>query len=270
MLYTVGRGGERGALGAAEDAGRAAVVEGFRMPTRPGRRPGTTRRQLLRSGAVATAGIAFAPLLAACGLIGGASDSGTPTVGASTRAQTSPLPDATPPPAATAAPTLPISTPTRTPPPTVTPVPTPTPIFSTATKLNGDQTLRIGMADEPTTLDPSLVDDAPSAAVVDPLFARLMRYKYDLTVEADLSESYTVSPDGKTYTFKLRDWKWSDGKAGSALDFVYAFQRLADPRTAAPRTLYVEAIKGGSALTGALGTVDQPKQASDADLQKLR
>ena len=234
------------------------------MSTRSARRIGITRRSLLRGGVV---GIALTPLLAGCDPLASASltsvPTSLPTVGA---AATSVLVQATP--SATATPPPP--TPTRTPVPTATPLPTATPIFSTAARLHGDQTLRIGMVDEPITLDPTLVDDATSVAAVDQLFMRMMRFKPDLTVEPDLAESYSVSPDGKIYTFRLRDWKWSDGKSGSARDFVYALQRQADPRTAAPLTVYVEAIKGGSALVGALGTVDRPKQASDADLQKLR
>src|SRR4051812_42251009 len=40
------------------------------------------------------------------------------------------------------------------------------------------------------------------------------------------AESWEVSPDGMTYTFHLRDAKWSDGKPVVAGDFVSAFQRL--------------------------------------------
>ncbi|MGO7917293.1 ABC transporter substrate-binding protein, partial [Rhizobium ruizarguesonis] len=43
------------------------------------------------------------------------------------------------------------------------------------------------------------------------------------------AESWTISPDGKVYTFKLRDGiKWSDGQPVTAGDFVFAFQRLVD------------------------------------------
>ena len=40
------------------------------------------------------------------------------------------------------------------------------------------------------------------------------------------AETWEVSPDGKTYTFHLRDAKWSDGKPVVAGDFVHAFQRM--------------------------------------------
>jgi oligopeptide transport system substrate-binding protein len=62
-----------------------------------------------------------------------------------------------------------------------------------------------------------------------------------LHVKPDLSDavpataaSYTVSSDGLTWTFKIRsNAKWSDGKPVTGADFVYAWQRILDPRLAA-------------------------------------
>ena len=54
------------------------------------------------------------------------------------------------------------------------------------------------------------------------------------TLVPELAESWSVSADGKTYTFKMRAGaKWSDGSPVVAGDFVYAWQRLVDPATAA-------------------------------------
>ena len=50
-----------------------------------------------------------------------------------------------------------------------------------------------------------------------------------------LAKSWTVSPDGKTYTFKLReDVSFCSGKKFTAQDVVYSFKRLKDPATNAP------------------------------------
>ena len=47
-------------------------------------------------------------------------------------------------------------------------------------------------------------------------------------------ESWTVSGDGKVYTFKLRAGAtWSDGSPVTAQDFVFSWQRVVDPATAA-------------------------------------
>ncbi len=47
-----------------------------------------------------------------------------------------------------------------------------------------------------------------------------------------IAETYDISEDGKTYTFHLRDAKWSNGDAVTAADFVFGWQRAVDPATA--------------------------------------
>ena len=66
-------------------------------------------------------------------------------------------------------------------------------------------------------------------------FETLMIVDKDNKIVPGQAESYEVSDDGLTYTFHLRKGlKWSDGSPLTANDFVYAWQRLADPNTAAP------------------------------------
>jgi oligopeptide transport system substrate-binding protein len=51
--------------------------------------------------------------------------------------------------------------------------------------------------------------------------------------EPGAAASWDVSPDGKTWTFRLRKHLWSDGTPVTAHDFVFAWERLLDPKTAA-------------------------------------
>jgi len=64
----------------------------------------------------------------------------------------------------------------------------------------------------------------------------LVGLDYDLkTITPLLAESWTVSPDGKLYTFKLRqDVTFCSGKKMTAADVVYSFMRVADPAQRAP------------------------------------
>ena len=64
----------------------------------------------------------------------------------------------------------------------------------------------------------------------------LVGLDYDLkTVTPLLANSWTVSPDGKLYTFKLRDdVTFCSGKKMTAADVVYSFKRVLDPETRAP------------------------------------
>jgi len=64
----------------------------------------------------------------------------------------------------------------------------------------------------------------------------LVGLDYDLkTITPLLADSWTVSPDGKLYTFKLRqDVTFCSGKKMTAADVVYSFNRVLDPATKAP------------------------------------
>ena len=95
--------------------------------------------------------------------------------------------------------------------------------------------LRVGNGLEPWSLDPQRVQIDHEVAIVQDMFMGLTTTAPDgVTTIPGLAKSWTVSKDGKTYTFKLRRAKWSDGKAITAQDFVYTFRRAVDPKTAAP------------------------------------
>jgi oligopeptide transport system substrate-binding protein len=64
------------------------------------------------------------------------------------------------------------------------------------------------------------------------------------------AESWSTSPDGLVWTFKLRPHLWSDGTAVTAQDFVFSWRRLADPKTAAQYAYFVYVIKNGQAVNG--------------------
>ena len=84
----------------------------------------------------------------------------------------------------------------------------------------------------PINLDPQSASDYSSQLIINSLFEGLLRSGENGEVEPAAAESYTVSGDGLTYRFVLReDGRWSDGTGVTADDFVFAFQRLFDPDT---------------------------------------
>lgn len=84
----------------------------------------------------------------------------------------------------------------------------------------------------PINLDPQSASDYSSQLIINSLFEGLLRSGENGEVEPAAAESYTVSDDGLTYRFVLReDGRWSDGTGVTADDFVFAFQRLFDPAT---------------------------------------
>ena len=101
------------------------------------------------------------------------------------------------------------------------------------------------------TLDPAYVTEERDITVVEQLYENLMRVTGDVsgspTVTNGLARSYEekTNYDGTvTYTFHLRGAKWSDGVSVKADDFVYAWQRLADPRSQSPNAELLSVVKG--------------------------
>ena len=75
------------------------------------------------------------------------------------------------------------------------------------------------------SLDTNLATDGDSFEVIADCVDGLMQMDAEGAAIPAIAESYTLSEDGMTYTFKLRDAKWSNGAAVTANDFVFAWKR---------------------------------------------
>ena len=84
---------------------------------------------------------------------------------------------------------------------------------------------------EPKLWDPTNNSESISDAIVKQLFEGLTVSTSD-GFKPGIAESWDVSEDGKTYTFHLKDAKWSNGDAVTAADFVFGWQRAVDPANA--------------------------------------
>lgn len=82
---------------------------------------------------------------------------------------------------------------------------------------------------DPKTIDPQLSAAVDSAHIINNTFEGLMREDASGMLQPAMAESYDISDDLLTYTFHLRDAKWSDGEPVKAADFVYAWKRGCDP-----------------------------------------
>ena len=115
---------------------------------------------------------------------------------------------------------------------------------------NGSDTLRMYLASEPDKLDPALNSTVDGAILAINSFAGLFTYDADQKQVPDLAESYTVSDDGLTYTFTLKDdLKWSNGDTLDATDFVYSWNRAVNPATASDYAYMFAPIKGYAEMT---------------------
>lgn len=110
-----------------------------------------------------------------------------------------------------------------------------------ADTLAESQTFAFWLLDSVATLDPQLIESVEDSDIARQLFEGLY-------IESDAGDlvpagalDTTVSDDQLTYTFRLRpEAKWSNGDPVTASDYVYAWQRLADPATASSYAWYLE------------------------------
>ena len=125
--------------------------------------------------------------------------------------------------------------------------------------------ITVNIASEPQTIDPALNSAVDGAIMINHMFEGLMRW-VDSGVEtagsdgtctnAELSygqaESYdkVTNEDGTvTYTFHLRDGiMWSDGQPVTANDFVFSWQRLVSPETAADYSYMIDCVVNANAI----------------------
>jgi peptide/nickel transport system substrate-binding protein len=102
-------------------------------------------------------------------------------------------------------------------------------------------TLAIG-AQPPTTLDPHLATSIADIQLLEQVYEHLTYIGASNRPEPDLAASWQ-SPDGRTWTFTLREGaRFSNGKLVTSRDVVASFQRLRDPRLAAPAAALYENI----------------------------
>lgn len=97
-----------------------------------------------------------------------------------------------------------------------------------------DNVLSLQIASEPDKLDPALNTTVDGACLAILAFSGLYAYDENGQLVPELADSYELSEDGLTYTFKMKEGlKWSDGETLDAEDVVYSWNRMADPNTGA-------------------------------------
>jgi oligopeptide transport system substrate-binding protein len=106
-------------------------------------------------------------------------------------------------------------------------------------------------------LDSSTTTDAESFNVLGNIMEGLNVLGKDDAVQPGIAESFDKSADGLTYTFHLRDAKWSNGDPVTAGDFVYGWKRAADPKNASEYAFMMNVLQNGEDVTTGKKPVDQ-------------
>ena len=132
-----------------------------------------------------------------------------------------------------------------------------------------DAGITVQIGPNPETLDPALNNAVDGGNMLITLYETLLIIDEDNKVQPGQAEKYTVSEDGLTWTFTMRDGlKWSDGTELNAKDFEYTFKRLTNTELAAP---YAETVIGMvEGYQDAIGNPDKDgKPTTTPDPDKL-
>jgi oligopeptide transport system substrate-binding protein len=107
------------------------------------------------------------------------------------------------------------------------------------------KTFTLRLPGEPETLDWNRAHTLVETYVLMNIMEGLITFDSSLKVQPALAEKWTVSKDGRTYTFKIRpSVKWTDGVPLRAKDFVYSWRRLLQPTTAAAYAYFLFDVEG--------------------------
>ncbi|MBF0319511.1 MAG: ABC transporter substrate-binding protein [Nitrospirae bacterium] len=122
-------------------------------------------------------------------------------------------------------------------------------------KIEGYVYYRLGT--NPTSLDPAFIVDVQGGAIAAKIYNGLVRLDTNLNVTADIAESWQISQDARTYTFKLRhNVSFHNGKPLMAADAAYSLTRILSPETHSPNAWVLKNLEGaGEFLKGNTSTL---------------
>ena len=99
-------------------------------------------------------------------------------------------------------------------------------------ELAQEQVFRKNNGSDPGTLDPHRAEGVPASNVLRDLYEGLVSEAANGDYIPGVAESWSISEDGKTYRFKIREEAiWSNGDRVVAEDFVFSLRRSVDPKT---------------------------------------
>ena len=113
---------------------------------------------------------------------------------------------------------------------------------------------------EVTTLDPAQVVGLPEGRVLRALYEGLVvKHPRTLAPLPGMAESWELSADGLTYTFRIREGaRWTNGDEVTAHDFVYSYRRLLHPKTAANYAYQLWYVRGARAFSTQVSDQGEP------------
>jgi len=112
----------------------------------------------------------------------------------------------------------------------------------------GQRCLEFGNSVDPTTLDPQKATAVNEATIIRELFDGMFTDGPNGAPVPGVAERWETSPDGLVWTFHMRREFWSDGEPVTARDFVFAYQRMLDPKSASEYAYLLYVLKNAAAV----------------------
>ncbi|SHI96287.1 peptide/nickel transport system substrate-binding protein [Malonomonas rubra DSM 5091] len=108
-----------------------------------------------------------------------------------------------------------------------------------------EKVLKVGISKEPANLNPVLIHGVYGESIAGNIFDTLVSFKESAKEAAPLlAKSWTISADGKVYTFKLRnDVKFHNGDAFTSADVKYTLDEIMNEKNASPSAQFFKPIQ---------------------------
>ncbi len=108
-------------------------------------------------------------------------------------------------------------------------------------------TVRLAISSNPRSLDPAQMTDVNSGEIGSKIYNGLVRFD-GLAVVGDLAETWTISPDLRSWRFHIREGvRFHNGRALAAADIAWSLNRILDTATKSPRRWVLESVEAVSA-----------------------
>jgi ABC-type oligopeptide transport system substrate-binding subunit len=118
-----------------------------------------------------------------------------------------------------------------------------------ATDQNEQRVLRRGNGGDPETLDPARAEDEHAFNILADIYEGLLIDGGDGTLQPGVAERWSISNDGTTYTFELReDARWSNHEPVIAEHFIIAFRRVLTPETVSAYSFLLLPLQNAQAI----------------------
>lgn len=124
---------------------------------------------------------------------------------------------------------------------------------------------KIASESDPQNLDPRYARDLHSVNILHSLFDGLFKKDKEGKICHALCSSYEIFDGGKSYRFRIREAKWSNGDPVKASDFVYSWLSMLDPESTAPYAYQLYPIVGAKDYKERRGRKEEVRIVAEND-----